>query len=64
MLTFKRTILKKMTIMHGKGGFTKIKDSIYYILFVAINICNILLRPAHSNRVIVVKLKQDLQFRG
>ena len=59
ILTSKKTIFKKITIMNRKGGFAKI----YYILFVATNICNILLRPADSNGVIVVKLKRDLQFR-
>ena len=28
------------------------------------NICNILPRPADSNRLIAVKLKRDLKYRG
>ena len=31
---------------------------------VATNICNILSRPAASNKLITVKLKQDLKYKG
>ena len=49
--------------MHGKQEFAKIKSSIYNIPIEAVNICNILPRPADSNGLIVVKLKQDLKYR-
>ena len=50
--------------MHGNGEFAKIKGSIYNIPIEAANICNILPRPADSNKFIVVKLKGDLKYRG
>ena len=50
--------------MHGKGEFAKIKGSICNIPIEAANIFSILPRPADSNRLIVVKLKRDLQYRG
>ena len=49
--------------MHGKGEFAKVKDNICNIPIEAANICNIFPRPADSNRLTVVKLKQDLQYR-
>ena len=62
-LISKRIILKKIAIMHGKGEFAKIKGSICNIPIETANICNILPRPADSNGLIVVKLKQDLKYR-
>ena len=41
--------------MHGKGEFSKIKESICIPIKIA-NICNI------SNGLVVVKLKQDLMY--
>ena len=49
ILIFKRIILKKIAIIHGKGEFAKI---------------NILPSPADSNGLIVVKLKRALKCRG
>ena len=62
-LISKRIIFKKIAIMHGKGEFAKIKGSICNIPIETANICNILPRPADSNGLIVVKLKQDLKYR-
>ena len=62
-LISKRIIFKKIAIMHGKGEFAKIKGSICNIPIETANICNILPRPADSNVLIVVKLKQDLKYR-
>ena len=50
--------------MHGKGEFSKIKESIYNILIEVANVCNILPKPSVSNGLIVVKLKRDLKYRG
>ena len=60
----KRLFFKKITVMHGKGEFSKIKGSICNIPVEAANICNILPRPVVSNGLIVVKLKRDLKYRG
>ena len=49
--------------MHEKGDFSKIKESICTILVEAANKFNILPRPAASNRLIVIELKQDLKYR-
>ena len=46
ILISKRTIFKKMAIMHGKWEFAKLKGSICNIPIEAANICNILSRPA------------------
>ena len=62
-LISKRIIFKKIAIMHGKGEFAKIRGSICNIPIETANICNILPRPADSNGLIVVKLKQDLKYR-
>ena len=64
ILIFNRITLKKKAIMHGKGEFAKIENSICNIPIKAGNICNILPRPADSNGLIVVKLKRDLKYRG
>ena len=64
VLISKRLLFKETAIMHGKGGFSKIKGSIYNIPVEAANICNILPRPEVSNGLIVVKLKRDLKFIG
>ena len=61
---FKWVRYKKIAIMHGKGKFAKIKGSICNIPIETANMCNILPRPADSNGLIVVKLKQDLRYRG
>ena len=50
--------------MHVKRECAKIKGCICNILIEAANICNILQRPADSNRLILVKLKRDLKYRG
>ena len=47
--------------MHRKGEFAIIKGSIWNIPIEAANICNILPRPADSNGLTVMKLKQDLK---
>ena len=60
----KRIIFKKIAIMHVKEEFAKIKGIICNIPIAAVNICNILPRPADSNGLIVVTLKRDLKYRG
>ena len=50
--------------MHGKGEFAKINGSICNIPIEAANICKLLLKPADSNRLTVVKLKLDFIHRG
>ena len=50
--------------MHGQGKFSKIKGSICNIHTEPTNICNILPRLAIFNALIVVKLTQDLKYRG
>ena len=50
--------------MQGKGEFSKSKGSICNIPTEVANICNILPRPEDSKGSIVVKLKQDLKYRG
>ena len=49
--------------MHGRGEFAKTKGSICNIPIKTENVCNILLRPADSNVLIVLKLKRDLKYR-
>ena len=61
VLISKRTLSKKIAIIYGKGGFSKIKGSIYNIPIESANICNILPKPAVSNKLIVVKLTRDLK---
>ena len=48
-LIFNRILFKKITIMHGKSEFYKIKESIWNIPIETANIWNILQRPALSN---------------
>ena len=57
-------MFKKIAIMHGKGEFSNIKGSICNIPIEALNICNILPRPAISNGLIVAQLKRALKYRG
>ena len=57
-------LFKNIVIIHGKGEFSKIKESICNINIEAANICNILPRPAVSNGLIAIKLKQDIKYRG
>ena len=47
-----------------KVGFSKIKASICNIAIEAGNMCNVLPRPAFSNGLIVVKLKQYFKCKG
>lgn len=49
--------------MHGEREFAKTNGSICNILIVAANICNFCQGLQFSNGLIVVKLKQDLQYR-
>ena len=44
--------------------FVKIKGSICNTHIEPANICNILPRPADSNKLILLKLKQDLRLSG
>ena len=63
MLIYKRIIFIKIAVMYGKREFGKIKGSIWNIPIEAANICNILPRPADSNRLIVVTLIGDLKYK-
>ena len=56
-------MLKKLATVHGKVEFSQIKGSICHIPKETANICNILPKPAVSNRL-VVKLRRDLKYRG
>ena len=49
--------------MHEEREFAKTKGSICNILIVAENICNFCQDLQFSNGLIVVKPKQDLQYR-
>ena len=64
VLIFKRILFKKIAIMHGKGEFSKIKDTICNMPIEVANVCNILPRPGVSNGLTPVKLKRDLKYRG
>ena len=78
VLISKRVLFKKIAVLCGKGGFSKIKGSICNVPIEAAKICNILTRLAVSNeslnksikidkvshKSIVVKLKRDLKYRG
>ena len=46
--------------MHGKGEFSKIKGPVCNVSIESTDIWNILPKPADSNRLIVAKLKRDL----
>ena len=50
--------------MHEKGDFAKIKGSICNAFIETSIICKVLQRPADSNRLILVKLKRHLNYRG
>ena len=64
ILISKRIIFKKIATMNRKEEFAKIKGIICNIPIETANTCNILPRPADSNGLIVVKLKQDLKVQG
>ena len=44
--------------------FSKIKGTIYNVTTASAEVCTVLPRPADSNGLIVIKLKQDLRYRG
>ena len=56
ILISKSTLFKKIALMHGRGDLPKIK----------VTLCNVPIefRPADSNALIMVKLKQNLSYRG
>ena len=56
-------IFKKIAIMHGKKEFAKIKRTICNVPIETANIYNVLPRPADSNGLILIKLKQNLKYR-
>ena len=61
LLLSRRTLFKKVTVML-KGKSLKIKVSIFNIQVSEVDVnCNMLPRPADSNGLIVVKLKQSGQ---
>ena len=56
ILIFTNILFKKVAIAHGKVEFPKVKANICNIPVDIENLCNIILRPIHSNILIVVKL--------
>ena len=40
--------------MHGKGGFSKTKGSIFNVPIETANVCNILPRPGFSNELVLI----------
>ena len=57
-------MFKKLAIMYEKSEFSKIKGIINKIPVETANICSILRRSAVFNRLVVIKLKRDLEYRG
>ena len=64
VLICKTILLKKIATMFGKADFFKIKGSICHTLIEAAKICSVLPMPAVCNKLIVVKLKRDLKYKG
>ena len=63
-LVSRRILFKKVTVM-PKGKSLKIKGNICNIPVLKVDVnYNILLRPADSNGLIIVKLKRKLEYRG
>ena len=57
-------ILKsKIAIIHGKGELPKIKGNICNLLTELANIFNVLLIPADSNQLRIVKIKGNPKYR-
>ena len=63
VLISRRILFKKIAIM-PKGQFPKLKGSICNIPVNASDIINVLPHGADSNGLVVVKLKQKLNYRG
>ena len=63
VLVAKRTLFKKVSIM-PKGNAPKMKGAICNVPTEAENICDTLPRPAHSNGLLLLKLKRKLMYRG
>ena len=63
VLISKRMLFKKFAIMHGKGGFAKVKESICNIPVETDTVCNVLPRPVNNNGFVIVKLKRHLRYR-
>ena len=57
-------LFKKKVMMFSKGEFSKIKRNICNVLIDIESIWNVLPRPVHNNRLIIVKLKCHLRYRG
>ena len=73
MLISKRIILKKIATMTQTHNHLVHKRTPNHLAKLAnicnipietANICNIFPRPADSNELVVVELKQDLKYRG
>ena len=57
-------LVKKVTVMNGKGEFSKIKGNIINVVVGTEKICNVLPRSCDSNGLIIVKLKRHRKYRG
>ena len=63
VLVAKRILFKKVIIM-PKGNAPKVKGAICNVPTEAEIICDTLPRPAHSNGLLLLKLKRKLMYRG
>ena len=63
-LISKKISFKEIAIMYSKGEFSNIRGRFCNILIEVANIYNILLRSVDYNGLMVVKLKQDLKYKG
>lgn len=59
VLVSKRILFKKIAVVHGKGEFSKIKDTICNVPIEVDQTCIVLPRGSDSNGVVFVKLKQQ-----
>ena len=53
VLMSKRILFKKFAIMHGKGEFAKVKESICNIPVETDTVCNVLPRPVNNNGFVI-----------
>ena len=60
----KRTLFKKVLIMHGKGELAKINGNVCNIPEETDTVCNVLPRPVINNGLVTVKVKCHLRYRG
>ena len=63
VLTAKRLLFEKITIM-PRGQMEKISGTICKISVSTTNVTNMLLQPADSNELVIIKLKRKLEYQG